>query len=404
MGSRITTHRINAFTLSLYFSLHKYVCARISDNFFHGIVSIFRLEVKLYALAEKKNDLQFQLQQHIRIVSNLRNTLTELEKKKDEAYDKTYRMEMTINDLEERNFELEEREMDVRYRLQVLEAALPALIAWNVYICLKSFEKFLNSRQYLLLNALPQPTDLPVPNTLESQNNQLNAQIRVLERELSEKQNLISKLKDYESELRARIFELEEKVNYLKSNQSPSWPGYKVPRIMKNRIQELELKEEVYVQTLQQADEMITDMENNFKKRLQEMENALVDKGWKLEECERKLAAISLTREMENHLVEKVQNLESEIGTLKHIIRSKEEEKQAWLENEKCLKEELDSLNISLALIKQNENDIKQKLEEERNIMKEQREELLFKEKVIQDSENNFSQQVRNYEINYICT
>lgn len=346
--------------------------------------------MKLYALAEKKNDLQFQLQQHIRIVTNLRNTLTELEKKKDEAYEKSYRMEITINELEERNFELEEHEMDIRFRLQVLESVIPALIIWNMYVFLKIFEKYLNSHRLLPTNALPQPAE-SVPSMLENQNDELKKHIRILERDLLEKANIIDKLKDYESELRTRIFELEEKVKYLKSNQNIAW--YKAPKT-NNRIHELELKEEVYVQTLQQADEMITDMENNFKKKLSEMENALTDKGWKLEECERKLAAVSIAREMETHLLEKVQNLETEIVLLKQVIRSKEEEKYAWLENEKCLKEELENLNASLMLIKQNEQDVKTKLEQVRNTAKEQKEELVFKEKLLHDTETNYSNQV----------
>ncbi|XP_065222157.1 uncharacterized protein LOC135846792 isoform X2 [Planococcus citri] len=359
-----------------------------------------KLEVKLYALAEKKNDLQFQLQQHIRIVSNLRNTLTELEKKKEEAYEKSYHMEMTVNDLEERNFELEEREMDIRFRLQVLESVIPALIVWNMYVCLKFFEKYLNSHRLVPSNALPQPTTDTSPssvpnNKLENQNDQLRNYVRKLERDLLDKENVIEKLKDYESELRTRIFELEEKVKYLKSNQNTAW--YKAPKT-NSRMHELELKEEVYVQTLQQADEMITDMENNFKKKLLEMENALTDKGWKLEECERKLAAVSLAREMETHLLDKVHNLETEIILLKQVIRSKEEEKYAWLENEKCLKEELENLNASLMLIKQNEQDVKSKLEQVRNTAKEQKEELVYKEKLMHDTENNYTNQIKQLE------
>lgn len=357
------------------------------------------MEVKLYALAEKKNDLQFQLQQHIRTVSNLRNTLAELEKKKEEAYQKTYEMEIIINEYEERNFELEEREMDVRYRLQILETAFPVLLFWNLYKILHAQRTPLKDVYITSLTnaaALPEPTESLVPNycncsTLRAQNSELNSRIVVLEKDLKEKESIICKLNDYGSELRSQIYDLEDKLK-LKQHE----PELKhVTHSAINRKLQRGLQEEIYVQTLQQADEMIGSIENDFKIKLEDIENTLIDKGWRLEECERKLAILSSSQAMEHHLMEKTQNLEADIITLKQMLRVRDEEKQALIEKQKCLLEEVDNLNSFVGEIKTTQSELVKKLEAERITTKEQKKELQYKEQEMCDIEHTHNNQVK---------
>ena len=317
--------------------------------------AFFRLEVKLYALAEKKNDLQFQLQQHIRTVSTLRNTISELEKKKDEAFHRTYEMEMMVNEYEERNFELEEREMDVRYSLQILESAFPVLLFWNLYIMFKWYAR-----------GIPAAASVPTSATcdcleLRAQTAELKDRISTLEKDLREKDELL-----YIGDAKSKSRDSQNQLDHERMSS---------------------LQEEVYVQTLQQADEIIVSIENNFKRQLDEMQQTLMDKQWKLEECERKLAVVSSSRAMENHLIEKMHNLETDISRLKQILRTRDEEKQDLVQKEKCLVEELNHLNAYSAQLKTNEEEIRRKLEDERSVTRELRKELEFKEQEMSEFE-----------------
>lgn len=329
----------------------------------------------------------------------MRNTLAELEKKKEEAYQKTYEMEIIINEYEERNFELEEREMDVRYRLQILETAFPVLLFWNLYKILHAQRTPLNDVYITPLTnvaALPEPTESLVPNycncsTLRAQNSELNSRIVVLEKDLKEKESVICKLNDYGSELRSQIYDLEDKLK-LKQHG----PELKhVTHSAINRKLQRSLQEEVYVQTLQQADEIIGSIENDFKLKLEDIENTLIDKGWRLEECERKLAILSSSQAMEHHLMEKTQNLEADIITLKQMLRLRDEEKQALIEKQKCLLEEVENLNSFISEIKTTQSELVKKLEAEKNTTKEQKKELQYKEQEICDIEHTHNNQVR---------
>lgn len=334
-------------------------------------------------MAEKKNDIQFQLQQHTRTISNLRNTLSELEKKKEEAFRKSLDMETLANEYEQRNFELEERETEVRYRLQILESVLPALILWNVLAVLKRIQQRLEKQFQLTRRALMAATELPsicetAPNFADT--------ISPYPTTDPASSEILTPQIPLENEIQFVIASSIRRRAYCRLNGSTD-----------TKLSTYRLKttnERVYAQTLQQVDELITNMESEFKKKLADMEHTLVDKRWKLEECERKLAMVSSAREIENHLTEKTLNLETEIVSLKRRLKSNEEEKVLWQRKEGDFVEEIERLNGVVGKAETSKLEVLELLEKERIANRDLTDELAFKKKEIQDLEVHHADQV----------
>lgn len=340
-----------------------------------------RLEVKLHALAEKKNDIQFQLQQHSRTISSLRNTLAELEKKKDAVFQKSLDMETLANEYEQRNFELEERELEVRYRLQMLENVVPALILWNVLTALRRIHQRIEKR-FQLTHRLTASELLPICDAQTAVPNFTDD----YKLSLYQDRSVVAPQVPLEAEIQ---FVLASSIR----RRAQCRLATEDTRLVSPYRQKA-TNERVYAQTLQQVDELITNMETEFKKKLADMEHTLVDKRWKLEECERKLATVSSTREIENHLTEKTLNLEMEIAALKRKLKSNEEEKVLWQRKEGDLAEEMERLNAVVVRTEAGKVELLEQLEKERTANREYVEELAFKKKMILDLEVQHANQV----------
>jgi chromosome segregation ATPase len=97
------------------------------------LIVFYRLEVKLLALNKKKCDLQAQLQQQHRTISHLRSTLSESEQIKHEYKSQLNYLEVMMNKYEQRNYDLEEHEVDLKHRLEMLEYSMPVLLMWNMW-------------------------------------------------------------------------------------------------------------------------------------------------------------------------------------------------------------------------------------------------------------------------------
>lgn len=314
---------------------------------------------------EKKNDLQFQLQQSCRTISNLRSTVDELEKKLSDSYSRVEKSDRLINEYEERNFELEEREIEARYRLHILESAIPAMVLWHIFrIMDRLWAAMVNSRYSLDYhrsnnnNCLPDELSI-VPNDDKS--------LSVVTDSSSSRCGEPT----YDQQPNAEVVycEVENDVRY--SNDL--------------KIKELQVKEKIYDQTLQQADEIIAAMEREYRQKLNELETLLNEKTSRLEQCEKKIKKISYEKNRENLLIDKLQGAEIEVAKLRQNIRLKDEEKLSWMAKEKNLKEEIENLNAIIVQCKETEETIKKKLEAERNVIKQQKNELEFKQSEIKD-------------------
>ncbi|XP_026744507.1 axoneme-associated protein mst101(2)-like isoform X1 [Trichoplusia ni] len=255
--------------------------------------------------------------------------------------------ERLMAELTNRECTLKTKEMELKTRLQKLEKAVPALIAWNVVQAvgadLTSVKKkaLMNrmggysestrtaiaqiradSHQSSKCGALVAYNDILTaapPNT-----QQLEKQVLML---IAEKQNVESQAAEVKSKLEMRIKELQEELETTKrqisaalcgaeskkevieeritelesqlrrdteAGKQPADPsmGTKIRALLiseqelKNRVAELERREAAYLEMLTQADDMWAEMEGGYKKRIQEsqtIQSSLRGKVQKLE-------------------------------------------------------------------------------------------------------------------------
>lgn len=110
---------------------------------------------------EKKLELQTQLSQNLRLIHNLKCNIqvndkikAEAQQRLSEAEDKIRsldtalsRYEATLNKSEQKNFELEEKEIELKYRIYLLECILPVLIAFHLYTMLERWRAYWSLRR-----------------------------------------------------------------------------------------------------------------------------------------------------------------------------------------------------------------------------------------------------------------
>jgi hypothetical protein len=370
--------------------------------------------VKLAASSEKKADLQAQLQQERRTNNRLRSTLSETERKELESKRELNYFETVLNKYEQRNYDLEEREVELRHRLEMLEDVLPVLIMWNVWGLMhdtgnsrvdvkddvsSALVKVSNENHGDSTENRGQDTSLQLSATSHStycdieQSYRLRAVKLKHQRLLAElheaeitrptaEELLWSRLQFLEAQTgltdtetqesedtyKKIISELEKEMYSLKNGSQPRNKATN-PELearaetelsdsqfircknvectkrlqellqseadMTKRIGELEMKERAYMETLQKADELWSDMENSYEKRIfkaEEGEALLVKKVRKLEENETKLRQALQCEEENEMLLEKVQNMEENEKMCMERIRVLQTEKDQLID------------------------------------------------------------------------
>jgi hypothetical protein len=434
------------------------------------------LEVKLAASSEKKADLQAHLQQERRTNNRLRSTLSETERKERESKSQLNYFETVLNKYEQRNYDLEEREVDLRHRLEMLENVLPVLIMWNVWglmqdtgiSCVEDKEEVSSAlvkvsnatRGDSIENSGPD-TSLQMSATMRSaypnkeqsyrlldvkrKHQRLLAERYEAEKTWSTAEELLRSrlqfpeaqtgLMDTETEgsedtYKKRISELENEIYSLKNGSqltnkatSPAPEASSETELsdsqfdevtcvrcenlectrrlqellqseadMSKRISELEVKEKAYMETLQKADELWSDMESSYEKRIfkaEEGEALLVEKVRKLEENETKLRQAFQYEEENEMLVEKVQNMEESEKMLMEKIRVLQTEKDQLTDEIGQLRDELQSVQNELEGTKTMvAGPLKEELLKERKISKTLQNEITKMESELRETAN----------------
>ncbi|XP_039283172.1 myosin-9 isoform X2 [Nilaparvata lugens] len=378
-----------------------------------------KLEVKLSALGEKKSDLQVQLQQNARTMSNLRSCLAEEERKRIEARQHASRMENLVQHYEQRNFELEEKEIESRCRAQMLEKTIPALQVFNTWkvanaIC-QSAGRDLSSQESGSNKMIMSSSEVEMScdggdNRFKSHSNQEKNFVKNLlvpsyeteigdqgikHHESSNRSDCIDQYNDYEEYLQDRIKQLEFAIKCKEELQQQSLsPDQKNSLITKLqelkktncdlecRLKDLEMKEGYYKQTLQQADEMWANMEGGYKEQLRELENKLDDKQNEIYEFEAMVRKMSCEKEMRQQLQERTCSLESEMKDYRFKIAEKECERKLLEKERLRLTEELEHTNEEFNYLKHViEPSLRQQLEEHKKLTKELKREIESLEK-----------------------
>jgi outer membrane murein-binding lipoprotein Lpp len=399
-----------------------------------------KLEVKLVSLSESKADLDSQLQQERRSLGRLRSALSKCERQEEESRRNLNYLEVMLNKYEQRNFDLEEREVDLRHRLEMLEGSIPALVIWNMWRIVQNLRISLTdapsaamSRCLLkVTNAqhrgggLGRPNTAlessvtmcpPCPSTLDSSRFQdvedqgprietdligseevcrpieegIRFQLQDLETEVALLKAEIQLYKESEEKYRERISELEgelfdinsvSQVDGSKTTDSASEAELTQNEMtdvqhrgctnqecviksqelaeseatMKKRMVELELKERAYMETIQRADELWTDMETSYKRRISDSEVNEADMREtikKLQESEAKLRQAYRQDDENEMLLEKIQIVEENEKMLAERVRSLETEKNQLTEEINQLRDTLHSEQMELEKTKE---------------------------------------------------
>lgn len=269
-----------------------------------NFVCIFRLEIRLQELLDKNTELELELErQKIKMGEDKRR-----ERRKES-------LENLLNKYEQRNFELEEKEIEARHRLSMIEAAMPAIVAWNVYqiannsdfISLVSNSKTNQTCQSMALvprliqesekgketnqaledltenqktfKAMPRESEKVVDSAVvpsESREKELISKIEELEKKAAKDREMLEEMtqalktmkaeESYQSEtatdVRPEEMELFEKLKHMVVNEIQ----------LRAEITRLEQKEQAYMHSLEKADEIWASMEADYKKRLNEAE------------------------------------------------------------------------------------------------------------------------------------
>lgn len=294
-------------------------------------------------LAEKKNTLQAELATKAREIEALRQELSEVDAKKCEARKHAASMEALVNKYEQRNFELEESEMETKCKLQILENAWPAIVLWNIWrVVCKHYRK-------------SKPT----------------------------------KAIEYNKQ------SAEADVDYLEKLQIMT----KERMEMEKRIQDLEFKENVYQQTLQQADNILANVEEGYKRQIDELNSELAEKQKLLTDRESRMRLSADSRDREPELLDRMHGLETEVRDLMHKLKTKDVEKQTWIRRETQLRNDMEQFVNEVCQIKSDNAVLKNQLDCERMKFKDLQKDISFKQSVYAELEEK-----SNVEVNKSCT
>ncbi|CAH1399438.1 unnamed protein product [Nezara viridula] len=319
-----------------------------------------KLELKLSAVGEKKNCLKAQLEQ-----------LTREMAAREEEHKQTSQMESLVKNYEKKNQELEEREMEVRYRLQMLENTMPALLMWNMWRMMVAMQQAQTAPVAGVPPAHPgiSPVHPGVPSLgpMNSKEEELISKLQSLEARLNSENRMLQDSRNAEEALRNKVHDLEMILDSKDTNIIQILdrdPGQDIEAFekmtkmakerieMKRRIKDLELKEHMYQETLQEFDGMFSDLEGNYSKQLKEKDDALSDKDAKLAETEYKLNQSKKISAENAQLHERLLQLEQEMKILTEALKKREIERDALEREERKLNQELQDCLAELENLK----------------------------------------------------
>lgn len=295
-------------------------------------------------MAEKKNSLQSELSVKTQDIEALRHELTEVDAKKCEARKHAASMEALVNKYEQRNFELEESEMETKCKLQILENAWPAIVLWNIW---RAVCKHYRKPKQMKAVEYKQSTELDI---------------------------------DYLEKLRIMTKERME---------------------MEKRIQDLEFKENVYQQTLQQADNILANVEEGYKRQIEELNSELAEKQKQLTDRESRMRISADSRDREPELLDRIHGLETEVRDLVHKLKAKDVEKQSWTRRETQLRNDMEQFVNEVCQIKAENAVLRNQLDCEKMKFKDLQKDINFKQSVYVELEEKSNIEVNIHHNNF---
>lgn len=332
----------------------------------------FRLESKLSALGEKKRSLKNQLEDLRREMSD--KDLTSQDDK----------IEALVDLYEKKNQELEEREMEVRYRLQMLENTMPALMMWNIWKMMLTMQGTSGPSNMPMGTApsMPLMSDMGVredefeANPEFNKEEELVVKLKQLETKLNTQNKILADSKATEDSLRIKLQQLE---NWMTGGNAPPLTTKdldtdvemfeKLSKMAKDRmdmdrrIKDLELKERVFKETLEQADNMIAQLETQFKSQIHEKEQELQDVSVRLRDSELRLRTAEKTNSQTMLMQDRITLLEGAVEKLKKTLATRDREKERLEEEYNRLIKDVELSGEELDTMKKELTDAKRKIE-----------------------------------------
>lgn len=292
-------------------------------------------------LAEKRTAMQAELNAKAQEIETLRRELSETDAKKCEARKHAASMEALVNKYEQRNFELEESEMETKCKLQTLENAWPAIVLWNIWraVC-KHYRK--------------------------------SRPARAVEEE--EEEEYIDQRSDGGRSLDVDYL---EKLRIMTKDRMD----------MEKRVRDLEFKENVYQQTMQQADHILASVEEGYKRQIDELNAELAEKQKLLSDRENRMRLSTGSRDREPELLDRIHGLETEVRDLVHRIKAKDVEKQSWARRETQLRNDGEQFMNEVCQMKAENSVLRNQLDCERMKFKDLQNDINFKQSVYAELE-----------------
>ncbi|XP_067000500.2 uncharacterized protein [Anabrus simplex] len=408
-----------------------------------------KLEAKLQALSDRMTELQTKLYQERRANGNLKSDLAETEKLKHEVRS----LEIVISKYEERNYELEERQVELIHKLEMWEVYWPAVLLWVMWrtlgasppmfhlpltdkshCAMKQQSPDLSASHYCYPDVSSKLRELEYEGIGERQEAEgmSTASDTEYRFELQERNGVevidIQRIKEIESGYLQRIQELEDAVTCLKEQiKEPivtSVPEESVvskdlsvkssptrtideeckrsecaKRLLeltlteselKARISELQQKEAAYMETLQQADDLWSEMENDYQKQIQELKASEAELQSRLEAAENKHRAECQDSEM------RVLELEQTLAELQETLQKREEDKAALSNKVATLTETLAGTECALEKLQREVDDVlKPQLSEEQRLVTQLQKDLSHKNETMESLQDSYDTEIQ---------
>ncbi|XP_066991329.2 plectin isoform X2 [Anabrus simplex] len=411
-----------------------------------------KLEAKLQELIDRKDEIQAKLEQERRANANLRKNLADGDKWRREA---RY-LETVLSKYEQHNYELEEREMELRHRLELLQGCWPAVTLWNVWrilcsSCIKGPALPVEYKQSTSSNrSVPRRREYLKSSKQHSSHRRSQEEKPLLEKgkrplNVSDTKSQgvqteegftfieLQKSKEVEDKLFKTIDELQEELASLKERSKdwvtktysghPAVPTKSRAAIvsvadslrgtvelinaddmecmarlqqlaqaeieMMNRIVELEQKETAYMETLQQADELWSELESGYQKQLQALRASEAELRARLEAAESRHRAARQSDET------RVVELEQALVELQAALRKTEEDKAILATKVATLSEALAVAEEALERL-QHEVDsvLKPRLCQERRLVADLQSELAHKSDAMEAMRESYESEI----------
>uniref|UniRef100_A0A0K8SRP0 Girdin n=1 Tax=Lygus hesperus TaxID=30085 RepID=A0A0K8SRP0_LYGHE len=227
-------------------------------------------------------------------------------------------------------------------------------------------------------------------DTVNTKEEELIMKLKQLETKLNTQNKILAGLqRPTEDSLRVKLQQLE---NWMTGGNAPPMAAKdldtdvemfeKLSKMAKDRmdmdkrIKDLELKEKVFKETLEQADNMIAQLEAQFRTQLNDKDQELNETSARLKDSETKLKVAEKNSSQTLAMQDRITLLESAVEKLKKTLQARDREKERLEEEYSKLLKDVEQSGEDLDAVKNELEAAKKRLESSKKASKQLEEEL----------------------------